>query len=335
MNKDIYVIIEQLDGIIKRVSLELIGEANRLSKKLGEKVIAVLLGNDIEDKAELLIKYGADEVLVIDDPMLEPYMTSPYTKAVSSIIEKRKPSIVLFPATSIGRDLAPRVAARIGTGLSADVTDFDIDKSDKSLLMMVPTFGGNIMATIVSKVKRPEMATVRAGVMLPLEKDMNRSGKIERFEIEFDDSDRDVLIREVVIEAEEKDDISNAEIIVAGGIGMGAAHHFDELKVLADELNGKLGATRPTVDAGWIDKSRQIGQTGKTVRPELFIGFGISGAIQLVSGMKKSKYVIAVNKDPKALIFDISDLGIVGDANKIIPLLIKKIQSYKARKIHK
>ena len=200
---------------------------------------------------------------------------------------------------------------------------------------MMPAFGGNIMATIVSKVKRPEMATVRAGVMLPLEKDMNRSGKIERFEIEFDDSDRDVLIREVVIEAEEKDDISNAEIIVAGGIGMGAAHHFDELKVLADELNGKLGATRPTVDAGWIDKSRQIGQTGKTVRPELFIGFGISGAIQLVSGMKKSKYVIAVNKDPKALIFDISDFGIVGDANKIIPLLIKKIQSYKASKIHK
>lgn len=335
MNKDIYVIIEQLDGIIKRVSLELIGEANRLSKKLGEKVIAVLLGSDIEDKAELLIKYGADEVLVIDDPILEPYMTSPYTKAVSSIIEKRKPSIVLFPATSIGRDLAPRVAARIGTGLSADVTDFDIDKSSKSLLMMMPAFGGNIMATIVSKVKRPEMATVRAGVMLPLEKDMNRSGKIERFEIEFDDSDRDVLIREVVIEAEKKDDISNAEIIVAGGIGMGAAHHFDELKVLADELNGKLGATRPTVDAGWIDKSRQIGQTGKTVRPELFIGFGISGAIQLVSGMKKSKYVIAVNKDPKALIFDISDFGIVGDANKIIPLLIKKIQSYKARKIHK
>lgn len=335
MNKDIYVIIEQLDGIIKRVSLELIGEANRLSKKLGEKVIAVLLGSDIEDKAELLIKYGADEVLVIDDPILEPYMTSPYTKAVSSIIEKRQPRVVLFPATSIGRDLAPRVAARIGTGLSADVTEFDIDKSSKSLLMMMPAFGGNIMATIVSKVKRPEMATVRAGVMLPLEKDMNRSGKIERFEIEFDDSDRDVLIREVVIETEEKDDISNAEIIVAGGIGMGAAHHFDELKVLADELNGKLGATRPTVDAGWIDKSRQIGQTGKTVRPELFIGFGISGAIQLVSGMKKSKYVIAVNKDPKALIFDISDFGIVGDANKIIPLLIKKIQSYKARKIHK
>lgn len=335
MNKDIYVIIEQLDGIIKRVSLELIGEASRLSKKLGEKVVAVLLGDDVEDKAELLIKYGADEVLVIDNPMLEPYMTSPYTKAVSSIIEKRKPSIVLFPATSIGRDLAPRVAARIGTGLSADVTDFDIDKDDKSLLMIMPAFGGNIMATIVSKGKRPEMATVRAGVMLPLEKDMNRSGKIERFEIEFDDSDRDVLIREVVIEAEEKDDISNAEIIVAGGIGMGAAHHFDELKVLADELNGKLGATRPTVDAGWIDKSRQIGQTGKTVRPELFIGFGISGAIQLVSGMKKSKYVIAVNKDPKALIFDISDFGIVGDANKIIPLLIKKIQSYKASKIHK
>lgn len=335
MNKDIYVIIEQLDGIVKRVSLELIGEANRLSKKLGEKVIAVLLGNDIEDKAELLIKYGADEVLVIDDPMLEPYMTSPYTKAVSSIIEKRKPSIVLFPATYIGRDLAPRVAARIGTGLSADVIEFDIDKSSKSLLMMMPAFGGNIMATIVSKVKRPEMATVRAGVMLPLEKDMNRSGKIERFEIEFDDSDRDVLIREVVIEAEQKDDISNAEIIVAGGIGMGAAHHFDELKVLADELNGKLGATRPTVDAGWIDKSRQVGQTGKTVRPELFIGFGISGAIQLVSGMKKSKYVIAVNKDPKALIFDISDFGIVGDANKIIPLLIKKIQSYKASKTHK
>lgn len=335
MNKDIYVIIEQLDGIVKRVSLELIGEANRLSNKLGGKAIAVLLGNDIEDKAELLIKYGADEVLVIDNPILEPYMTSPYTKAVSSIIEKRQPRVVLFPATSIGRDLAPRVAARIGTGLSADVTEFDIDKSDKSLLMMMPAFGGNIMATIVSKVKRPEMATVRAGVMLPLEKDMNRSGKIERFEIEFDDSDRDVLIREVVIEAEEKDDISNAEIIVAGGIGMGAAHHFDELKVLADELNGKLGATRPTVDAGWIDKSRQIGQTGKTVRPELFIGFGISGAIQLVSGMKKSKYVIAVNKDPKALIFDISDFGIVGDANKIIPLLIKKIQSYKASKTHK
>lgn len=332
MNKDIYVIAEQIDGNIQKVGFELIGEARRLSSKLNGNVVAILIGSDVKDKAKELIQYGADEVLIIEDTMLEQYMTKPYAKAVTSVIRARKPEIVLFAATSIGRDLAPRVAARLKTGLTADCTELGIDEDNKTLLMTMPAFGGDVMATVVCRDKRPQMATVRPGVMVPLKKDADRKGKITNFDIEFTKSDIDLVIRETVIEAEEKEDITDARIIVAGGIGMGAAHHFDELKVLADELNGKLGATRPTVDSGWIDKSRQIGQTGKTVRPELFVAFGISGAIQLVAGMRDSKYIISVNKDPEALIFNISDLGIVGDANQIIPILIEKIKTYKKEK---
>lgn len=333
MNKDIYVIIEQIDGNIKKVGLELIGEAKRLSSELGGDVVSVLIGNNIRDKAIELVMYGADEVLVIEDPILEQYMTKPYTKAVSTVIRDRKPEIVLFGATSIGRDLAPRVAARLKTGLTADCVELRIDKDSKTLLMEMPAYGEDLTATVVCREKRPQMATIRPGVMLPLIRNPERKGKINNFDIEFNDTDIDVVIRETVVETEEKEDLIDARVIVAGGIGMGAAHHFDELKVLADELNGKLGATRPTVDSGWIDKSRQIGQTGKTVRPELFIGFGISGAIQFVYGMKDSEYIIAVNKDPEALIFNISDFGIVGDANKIIPILIEKIQGYKRKKV--
>lgn len=332
MHRDVYVIIEQVDGVIQKVSMELIGEARRLASDLNEKVVAVLAGSGVADKAGLLIQYGADKVIVVDSPSLEVYTTEPYTKAVHAIIEEKKPEIVLFAATSIGRDLAPRVAARLKTGLTADCTEFKIDKVNKNLHMTMPAFGGNVMATIVCRDKRPQMATVRPGVMLPLEKDESMKGEIENFTLIFDESDMNVKVREIVIETEEKEDISDARIIVAGGIGMGAAEHFDSLKLLADELGGKLGATRPTVDSGWIDKSRQIGQTGKTVRPELFIACGISGASQLITGMKDSEYVIAINKDPRALIFNIADFGIVGDVNKIVPILIEKIKKYKAEK---
>lgn len=333
MHRDVYVIIEQVDGIIQKVSTELIGEARRLADELGQRVIAVAVGSKIADKSSALIQYGADKVIIVDNPILEVYTTEPYTKAVHAIIDKKKPEIVLFAATSIGRDLAPRVAARIKTGLTADCTELKIDKNSNSLLMTMPAFGGNIMATIACKEKRPQMATIRAGVMLSPSKDESITGEIERFEIDFDDSDMNVKVKKVVIETEEKEDISDAKTIVAGGVGMGAAEHFDSLKVLADELNGKLGATRPTVDAGWIDKSRQIGQTGKTVRPELFIGCGISGAVQLITGMKDSEYVIAINKDPNALIFNIADFGVVGDVNKIVPILINKIKAYKTDRL--
>ncbi len=335
MNKDIFVIIEQIDGKVQKVGFELIGEARRLSSELDGNVVAVLIGNKIRDKARELIMYGADEVIVIEDTILEQYMTKPYTKAACEVINEREPEIVLFAATSIGRDLAPRVAARIKTGLTADCIDLKIDEVNKTLIMEMPAFGGNVIATVICRGNRPQMATIRPGVMLPQKKAPDRKGKINICNIKFTEVDKDIVIRKTVIETEEKEDISNAKIIVAGGIGMGAAHHFDELKVLADEINGKLGATRPTVDSGWIDKARQIGQTGKTVRPELFMAFGISGAIQLVAGMKDSEYVISVNKDPGALIFNISDFGVVGDANKIIPILIDKIKSYKSEKAKK
>ena len=321
MCKDVYVFAEQRDGNLQKVGIELIGEARKLADDLGQNVVAVLLGNKIKDKASELIAHGADKVVVVDDEMLAEYVTEPYAKAMMEIIQSHNPEIVLYGATSIGRDLAPRVSARIHTGLTADCTKLDIDEETKLLMMTRPAFGGNIMATIVCEDFRPQMATVRPGVMKALEADESRQGEVEVVEVNFTDADMNVKIREVVKTAHKSVDITEAKILVAGGRGVGNVEGFKDLEALADTLDGEVAASRAAVDSGWISNDRQVGQTGKTVRPELYLACGISGAIQHAAGMENSEFIVAINRDEEAAIFDIADLGIVGDIKKILSLI--------------
>lgn len=331
MCKDVYVFAEQRDGNLQKVGIELIGEARKLADDLGQNVVAVLLGNKIKEKANELIAYGADKVVVVDDEMLAEYVTEPYAKAMMEIIQSHNPEIVLYGATSIGRDLAPRVSARIHTGLTADCTKLDIDEETKLLMMTRPAFGGNIMATIVCEDFRPQMATVRPGVMKALEADESRQGEVEEFEVNFTETDMNVKIREVVKTAHKSVDITEAKILVAGGRGVGNAEGFIDLEALAETLDGEVAASRAAVDSGWISNDRQVGQTGKTVRPELYLACGISGAIQHAAGMENSEFIVAINRDEDAAIFDIADLGIVGDIKKILPKLNDAIKAAKEK----
>lgn len=354
MSKDLYVIAEQRDGEIAKVTLELLGEATILAADLGEKVYAVLLGDQIKDKAQSLIEAGADGVIVIEDPMLKEYVTEPYAKALTAMIKKYDPNIVLFGATSIGRDIAPRVAARVHTGLTADCTHLDIDMNkyfeflkatstadtdsiekklgmdDVTLKMTRPAFGGNVMATIRCADYRPQMATVRPGVMKKIAPQAGKQGTVEEFKVDFTDADMNVIIKEVIKQTHKAVDITDAKVLVSGGRGIGSPDFYKELQKVADLLGGEISSSRANVDAGWIEKSRQVGQTGKTVRPELYMACGISGAIQHIAGMENSECVIAINKNDTAAIFDVSDLGIVGDVKVIIPKLIDALTKYKA-----
>ena len=332
MNKDIYVVVEQVDGVVQKVGIELIGIASKLAADLGQEVVAVLLGKEVRGLADNLIHHGANKVICVEDPILEHYATEPYTKALNAIVEAKKPEIVLYGATSIGRDLAPRVSARVHTGLTADCTKLEIDPETKLLLMTRPAFGGNIMATIVCKEFRPQMATVRPGVMQALPTDTSRTGEVELFKVEFTDADMNIKIREVIKEKHAKVDITEAKVLVSGGRGIGNAEYFDVLKELADELGGLVTSSRANVDAGWIGRERQVGQTGKTVRPDLYMACGISGAIQHLAGMEDSEFIVAINKDAQAPIFDVADLGVVGDLHKIMPILIDKVRALKAEK---
>ncbi|MBU5463752.1 electron transfer flavoprotein subunit alpha/FixB family protein [Anaerotignum sp. MSJ-24] len=337
MSKDVYVLAEQRDGELQKVGLELIGKATELAADLGQQVVAILLGSGIKDKAEILIQHGADKVVVVDDPMLAEYVTEPYAKALNEIIKKNDPEIVLFGATSIGRDLAPRVSARVHTGLTADCTKLDIGTIDsmpdtKLLLMTRPAFGGNIMATIVCKDHRPQMATVRPGVMKALAKDEARKGEVVDFKVDFTDADMNVKIREVVKGDSKAVDITEAKVLISGGRGIGSPDFFGKLQELADVLGGVVSASRAAVDAGWIEKDRQVGQTGKTVRPDLYMACGISGAIQHVAGMESAEYIVAININDTAPIFDVADLGIVGDVKAIVPKLTEAIAKRKAEK---
>ncbi|MEW9078528.1 electron transfer flavoprotein subunit alpha/FixB family protein [Terrisporobacter glycolicus] len=329
MSKNIYVFIEQRDGKVQKVGYELIGESTRLAKDLGQKVVGVLLGYNITDKAEMIIKHGADEVVVVDNPILEEYSTEPYTKALSKVINALEPEIVLFGATSIGRDLAPRIAGRVHTGLTADCTSLSIDEESKLLLMTRPAFGGNIMATIVCKKHRPQMATIRPGVMSTLDIDMDKEGEIKLFNVEFTDEDKNVEILEVVKENKKTTDITASKVLVSGGRGIGGPEGFNILREVASELGGEISSSRACVDAGWIESSRQVGQTGKTVRPNLYLACGISGAIQHVAGMEESDCIISINKNDTSAIFNASDLGVVGDLKVILPKLLNSIKEYK------
>lgn len=328
--KGVSVFIEQRKGIVEKVSLELLGKGREIADTLGQELIAILIGNGITDAAQDLIEHGADQVVVIDDPMLALYTTEPYTKALTAAIEAKKPEIVMVGATTIGRDLAPRVSARIHTGLTADCTSLEVDEETNNLLMTRPAFGGNIMATIVCADHRPQMSTVRPGVMQKLDTDKTRTGVVETLAVVFNAEDMNVEVLEVVEETTKKVKIEEANILVSGGRGMGKAENFENLYNLADELDGLVSASRAVVDAGWLDSSRQVGQTGKTVRPDLYIACGISGAIQHLAGMEESELIIAINKNPDAPIFEVADVGIVGDANKIVPEIIKQLKASKA-----
>lgn len=322
----VMVFIEQRDSEIQNVSLELLGKGRELSGKLSDKLTAVLLGNNVKNLCEEIVAYGADEVICVDDKSLKMYTTNNYAKALCDVIEKKKPEIVLIGATTIGRDLAPRVSATLKTGLTADCTSLEIDDETKGLLMTRPAFGGNIMATIVCPDHRPQMSTVRPGVMQKLPKDNSKAGTIEHFNVKFED-DKSVEVLKYVKENVKKVNIEDANILISAGRGIGSKENMNKLYELADLLGAEVSASRAVVDSGWVDKARQVGQTGKTVRPDLYIACGISGAIQHLAGMEESEFIIAINKNNEAPIFEVADVGIVGDVNKVVRNLIDEFKN--------
>lgn len=325
--RGVWVLAEQRQGNLLNVAIELLGEGRKIADALNVPLSAVLLGHNVDDIAERLIKYGADEVLYADHELLEIYTTDAYTKVIYQLVKDKKPEIILLGATNLGRDLAPRLSARIHTGLTADCTKLDVDLENRRLMQTRPAFGGNLMATIICPDHRPQMATVRPGVMEKAKYDENREGEIHKFIPDLKDEDIKAKVVEVVKAAKAIVALEDAKIIVSGGRGLGNPEGFKLIKELADKLGGVVGASRATVDAGWIEQSHQVGQTGKTVRPNLYIACGISGAIQHLAGMQESKVIVAINKDPEAPIFKVADFGIVGDLYEVIPELIEALDN--------
>ncbi len=325
--KDVLVFAEQKDGKVVSVSYELLGVGKRLADELGAKLLAVLLGAD-EAEARELIKWGADKVIVCSDPALEKFNDDTYSEMLARIINEQKPSIVLAGATPVGRSFIPRVAAKLRTGLTADCTSLEIDKETKHLLQVRPAFGGNIMATILCPNYRPQMATVRPRVMKKGEYKTDRTGEIVYAGLDNIKSRTKVLefVKEV---SEVSVNLHEAEIIVAGGRGIGGEKGYKILQELAEVLGGAVGASRAAVDEGWVPYSHQVGQTGKTVNPKIYIACGISGAVQHLVGMQSSDIIIAINKNPEAPIFNVATYGIVGDLFEIVPLLTRKIKEIK------
>lgn len=327
--KGVWVFAEQREGELQKVSLELLGEGRRVADKLGVKLTALLLGSNIEGLADTLAKHGADEVLVADDKNLEHYTTDAYTKVICDLANERKPGILFVGATFIGRDLGPRIAARLTTGLTADCTSIDVEVENGDLLATRPAFGGNLMATIACPEHRPQMATVRPGVFAKIDTDGSNC-KIEKVEVKLADSDVRTKVLEIIKSKKDVVDIAEAEFIVSGGRGVGSKENFELIKELATALDGTVAGSRAAVENGWIDGAYQVGQTGKTVRPKIYIACGISGAIQHVAGMQDSDLIIAVNKDDSAPIMKIADYAIVGDLVKVVPELIAQVKEFKS-----
>jgi electron transfer flavoprotein alpha subunit len=327
--KGVWVFAEQREGKLQKVSLELLGEGKKIADKLGVKLTALLLGNNIESLANELVAFGADEVLAADNELLANYTTDGYTKVICDLAKERKPEIIFIGATFIGRDLGPRVAARLTTGLTADCTSVDIDEETKNLMATRPAFGGNLMATIVCPDHRPQMATVRPGVFSKLEKDEARTAVVENVNVDLKAEDIRTKVVEVVKSAKNLVDIGEAEFIVSGGRGVGSVEGFKLLQELADVLGGTVGGSRAAVDKEWVGKHAQVGQTGQTVKPKVYIACGISGAIQHLAGMQDSDYIVAINKDESAPIMKVADLAIVGDLNKVIPEMIAQLKGQK------
>ena len=341
--KGVFVFAQQVDNKLSGIALELVGKGKDLAKDLGTEVTAVLVGSGVKDLADELAAYGADKVILVDDPELKEYRTEPYAHALASVIEKYKPEIFLVGATAIGRDLGPRVSARIHTGLTADCTQLEIgdfpinpvpgkEQLHNQLLMTRPAFGGNTIATIACPEFRPQMATVRPGVMQKAPKVEGAKAVVEEFNPGFTPDDKYVEILEIVKSVVDTVDIMDAKILVSGGRGVGGPENFKILEDLAEVLGATVSCSRAVVDAGWKPKDLQVGQTGKTVRPNVYFAIGISGAIQHLAGMEESDLIIAVNKDETAPIFDVADYGIVGDLNKIVPALTEKLKVEMAAK---
>ena len=336
--KGVYVFAQQVDNEVSGIALELIGKGKDLAKDLDTDVTAVLIGSDVKGLVDVLAEYGADKVIVVDDPELKEYRTEPYAHALASVINEFKPDIMLVGATAIGRDLGPRVSARVHTGLTADCTQLDIgdfpmvaipgkEQKHNQLLMTRPAFGGNTIATIACPDFRPQMATVRPGVMQKAERVAGAKAEVIEFNPGFTPDNKYVEILEVVKAVSDVADIMDAKILVSGGRGVGSAENFQMLEDLAEALGGTVSCSRAVVDSGWKPRDLQVGQTGKTVRPQVYFAIGISGAIQHVAGMEESDLIIAINKDENAPIFDVADYGIVGDLNKIVPALTAAIKA--------
>ena len=341
--KGVYVFAQQVDNEISGIALELLGKGKELAAKLETEVTAVLIGYNVKNLADKLAEYGADKVILVDDPELETYRTEPYAHALASVIEKYKPEIVLVGATAIGRDLGPTVSARVKTGLTADCTVLEIgdfplvaipgqEQKHNQLLMTRPAFGGNTIATIACPDNRPQMATVRPGVMQKLDKLAGKKAEVIEYNPGFVPNNKYVEILEISKAISDIKDIMDAKILVSGGRGVGSAENFKLLDDLAEVLGGQVSCSRAVVDSGWKPKELQVGQTGKTVRPQVYFAIGISGAIQHVAGMEESDIIVAINKDEDAPIFDVADYGVVGDLNKIVPALTEAIKAELANK---
>ncbi|MBC8461507.1 MAG: electron transfer flavoprotein subunit alpha [Deltaproteobacteria bacterium] len=322
--KGVWVFAEQRGGKLSRVSLELLGKAQELAGILNQEVSALLLGHQVSGISDILVKYGANNVYVAEHKALKDYRTNSYAKVVEELVNQYRPNILLMGATHIGRDLAPRVSRRVGVGLTADCTELSIDSDEGILLQTRPAFGGNVMATIANRYSRPQMATVRPGVMEALEKPGNK-GNVIRHKFSLTEKEIGTKVLEIVKEKKKGVDLSKAKVIVAGGRGVGDAGGFKVLKKLANALGGEVAGTRVAFEEGWIPVSQQVGQTGQSVRPELYIACGISGAIQHRAGMMNSRYIIAINKDPRAPIFQVADWGIVGDLHEVVHEMLRQL----------
>ena len=342
-NKNIWVFIETDEGKAKSVGLELLNPGRMLAEKSGEKLVAVVFGKDNAEAIEQIKGYGPDQIISVSGGEYEKYSFDAYTYAMTSLVEKYQPSAILIGATNNGRDFAPRLSCRLRTGLTADCTlleigDFPVnpipgkEQKHNQLLMTRPAFGGNTIATIACPDNRPQMATVRPGVMQKLDKVEGAKAEVINYNPGFTPNNRYVEILEISKAVSDIKDIMDAKILVSGGRGVGSAENFKLLEDLADVLGGQVSCSRAVVDSGWKPKELQVGQTGKTVRPQLYFAIGISGAIQHVAGMEESDIIIAINKDPDAPIFDVADYGVVGDLNKIVPALTEAIKAELAAK---
>ena len=332
--RGVWTFAELKDGKLRNISLELIGKGRDLADMLGVKLSAILLGEDLHDAAHELIGAGADEVLVADDPRLKDYTPDPYVDIISEQVRERKPEVFIFGATFIGRELAPRISVRIGTGITADCTGLNIDMEKRLLLQTRPAFGGNVIATIVTPESRPQMATVRPRVMEIPAMDITRKGKIIPIPVTISQKSQRLKITGYVKTSRKGVNIAEANIIVSGGKGLGSGENFKLVEDLAEALGGEVGASRDAVEEGWIASPHQVGQSGKTVRPKLYVACGIAGAIQHVAGMRDSGLILAINKDPEAQIFKVADYGVVADVKEIIPLLVEKLRRARGKDLN-
>ncbi|NLC65879.1 MAG: electron transfer flavoprotein subunit alpha/FixB family protein, partial [Clostridium sp.] len=323
--KGVWIFAEQRENTLMPVVFELLGEGRKLADEIGTELAAIVCGENVSELTKELFAYGADKVYVADNKDLKSYRTDSYTKVISEAIETFKPEILLLGASHIGRDLGPTLAVTADTGLTADCTSLEIDPDDKKIRQTRPAFGGNLMATIVCPNHRPQMSTVRPGVMDKAEYNPLNEGEIINLDVSFAEGEIRTEVVEFVKSLDEVVSLADADVIVSGGLGIGSEEGFELLKELAKRFDGTIAASRASVDSGWIDSSYQIGQTGTTVKPTVYIACGISGAIQHIAGMKDSDYIIAINKNESAPIFNVADLGIVGDLHDVIPAIIEEL----------